>query len=89
MESIDVFNRIVDSLDIETFLICQSEEEGRRIGLALMEQLGFKDTDIVFIEFVGSGARVRIRTNIYKPGDPYGWLDSCNKKKNCIGGNGK
>ena len=40
MESIDIFDKIVDSLDIETFIICQSEKEGRRIGLAIMEKLG-------------------------------------------------
>lgn len=84
MENLDVFDSIVDSLDIETFIICHSEEEGRRIGLALMEQLGFRDTDIVFIEFLGSGARIRIRANIYKPGDSYGWLDSCNQKRDYI-----
>lgn len=70
-----VLNRIIDSLDIETFIACKSEEEGRRLGLALMDKLGFRDADIVFIEFLGSGARIRIRANIYKPGDCYGWLD--------------
>ena len=43
MESIDVFDKIVDSLDIETFIICQSEKEGRRIGLAIMEKLGLQN----------------------------------------------
>lgn len=84
MENLDVFDRVIDSLDIETFVTCHSEEEGRRIGLAIMEQLGFRDTDIVFIEFLGSGARIRIRANIYKPGDPYGWLNTCNQKRDYI-----
>jgi hypothetical protein len=75
MKSINVFKRIVDSLDIETFIVCKSEEEGKRLGLAIMEKIGFKDTDIVFIEYLGSGARIRMRANIYKPGDSYGWLD--------------
>jgi hypothetical protein len=74
-ECSEILNRIVDSLDIETFIACKSEEEGKRVGLAIMEKLGFNDIDIVFIEFLGSGARIRIRANIFKPGDSYGWLD--------------
>lgn len=70
----NALTRIVDSLDVETFIACKNEEEGRRLGLALMNKLGFQDVDIVFIEFLGSGARIRIRANIYKPGDCYGWL---------------
>lgn len=67
--------RIVDSLDFETFVACQNEEEGKQIGRAIMERLGFRDVDIVFIEFLGTGARIRIRANIYKPGDSYEWLN--------------
>jgi hypothetical protein len=74
-KEINILERIVDSLDIETFIVCKSEEEGKRLGLAIMEKLGFKDTDVVFIEFLGSGARIRMRANIYKPGDSYGWLN--------------
>ncbi len=70
-----ILSQIIDSLDIETFIACQSEEEGKRIGLSIMEKLGFRDIDIVFIEFLGSGVRIRIRANIYKPGDTYGWLN--------------
>ncbi len=84
MNGENIFSRIIDSLDIETFIVCQSEEEGRRIGLAIMEQLGFKDADIVFIEFLGSGARIRMRANIYKPGDTYGWFNLCNPKRDNI-----
>jgi hypothetical protein len=74
-DDVDILNRIVDSMDIETFIVCKSEEEGKRLGLAIMEKIGFKDTDIVFIEFLGSGARIRMRANIFKPGDSYGWLN--------------
>jgi len=74
-KGINILERIVDSLDIETFIVCKSEEEGKRLGLAIMEKFGFKDIDIVFIEFLGSGARIRMRANIYKPGDSYGWLN--------------
>ena len=74
-ENFNVLSRIVDSLDMETFIACKSEEEGKKLGLAMIKNLGFKDVDVVFIEFLGSGARIRLRANIYKPGDSYGWLD--------------
>jgi len=80
-KNMDILNHIVDSLDIETFIACEDEEEGKRLGLAIMEGLGFKDTDIVFIEFLDSGARIRLRANIYKPGDSYGWLNGGKKDK--------
>lgn len=73
-EDNNILTRIVDSLDIETFIACKNEEEGRMMGLAIMNKLGFRDTDIVFIEFLGCGARIRMRANIHKPGDSYGWL---------------
>jgi len=75
MRRINVLNRVVDSLDIETFIVCQNEEEGKKLGHQLMKDLGFKDTDIVFIEYSNVGVRVRLRANIFKPGDHYRWFD--------------
>ena len=66
---------VMDALDIETFLACESEEEGKALALALMKDLGFKDTDVVFIQFAGPGARVRVRAYINRPGDAYPWLN--------------
>ena len=31
-----VFDRISDALDVETFLVCESEEEGKQLALQLM-----------------------------------------------------
>jgi len=76
MKKINVLNRIVDSLDIETFIVCQGEEEGKKLGYQLMKDLGFKDVDVVFIEYGNGGARIRLRANIFKPGDYYKWLNS-------------
>ncbi len=59
---------LLDGLDMETFLICRDEDEGRRIMLALMAELGFADVDIVFIEHSGPGARVRGRVYLHRPG---------------------
>ena len=71
----DVLKHVMDALDVETFLVCESEEEGRSLGLKLMKDLGFKDVDIMFIEFKGPGARIRARAYIHKAGDIYPWLN--------------
>jgi len=78
MNKIDPLDRVVDSLDVETYIVCKGEEEGKKLGIQLMKDLGFRDTDVVFIEYGNGGARVRLRANIFKPGDHYKWLDSTN-----------
>jgi hypothetical protein len=69
-----IFDRVMDAIDLETFLVCKDEEEGKKISMQIMNELGFNDISIVFIQHQGTGARVRIRGYIYKPGDHYGWL---------------
>jgi len=32
MNKINVLDRVIDSLDIETFIVCQDEEEGKKLG---------------------------------------------------------
>lgn len=76
MKKINALNRVVDSLDVETFIVCQGEEEGKKLGIQLMKDLGFRDADVVFIEYGNGGVRVRLRANIFKPGDYYKWLNS-------------
>jgi len=75
MRKLNALNRVVDSLDVETFIVCQGEEEGKKLGIQLMKDLGFRDTDVVFIEYGNGGVRVRLRVNIFKPGDHYKWLN--------------
>jgi len=75
MEKMNVIDQVVDSLDVETFIMCQDEEEGKKMGFQLMKDLGFKDIDVVFIEYGNGGARVRLRANIFKAGDYYKWLN--------------
>ncbi|AEE91501.1 conserved protein of unknown function [Tepidanaerobacter acetatoxydans Re1] len=70
----DVLEKIMDAIDIETYIVCKNEDEAEKFAMELMEKLGFKDTSIVFIQHRGPGARVRARGYIYKPGDRYGWL---------------
>ncbi|MCJ7789941.1 MAG: hypothetical protein MUP69_07125 [Candidatus Atribacteria bacterium] len=43
-----------------------------------MKDLGFKDVDVVFIEYGNGGVRIRLRANIFKPDDYYKWLNSKN-----------
>jgi len=69
-----ILRRIMDGMDIETFLVCSSEDEGRRLILQFMKEIGFTDVDIVFIQFQGPGVRVRARAYVHRPGDTYGWL---------------
>lgn len=67
----EIMNNVVDALDIETFLVCQNEEQGKKMALQLMAELGFDNADIVFIQHLGLGVRVRVRTYVHKPGDRY------------------
>lgn len=64
----------MDALDVETFFVCASEDEGRSLMLSLMKQWGFKDVDIVFAQYEGPGVRVRGRAYVYRPADKYQWL---------------
>jgi acetylornithine/succinyldiaminopimelate/putrescine aminotransferase len=67
------FDRIVDAVDIETVLLCTSETEAKALALALLRELGFKKGDIIALDFTGSSARVRLRGNVFKPGERYSW----------------
>lgn len=66
--------RVMDALDVETFFVCATEEEGRQLMLALLKEWGFTDTDVVFAQCEGPGVRVRGRAYVYRPADKYRWL---------------
>jgi hypothetical protein len=68
-------DHVVDALDVETFLVCGSAEEAKALAECLIEELRLAHGDIVFLEFLGWGARVRIRTYVHHPGDHYHWLE--------------
>ncbi len=68
-------DRVVDAIDIETFLYCNSEEEARQLVEVLALELNLPHGDIVFLEHKGWGARVRFRSYIHRPGDHYRWLE--------------
>lgn len=67
-------SHIIDALDIETFLVCSSVDEARLLAEKLTAELGLPNGDLVFVEFQGIGARVRIRSYVHHPGDHYRWL---------------
>ena len=70
----DCLRKVMDAVDIETFFVCKSEEEGKELALSLLRKFGLEDTDIVYIAHSGSGARVRARGYLYRAGDQYAWL---------------
>ncbi len=72
--------KVVDGLDIETFIICASADEAKQLVLDFLKQAGFKTVDVVFVQHQGPGARIRARAYSYKPGDKYGWLPSIEEK---------
>lgn len=74
MEDAGILSRVMDALDLETFLVSSSEEEGKDLALRLMRSLGFQDVDLVYSHFAGTGTRIRARAYIYRPGQDLGWL---------------
>jgi hypothetical protein len=69
-------NQVVDAIDVETFLLCHSEEEAKVLALSLAAELNLRAADIVFLEFNGFGARLRLRSYAHRPGDHYPWLEN-------------
>ena len=65
---------IVDALDIESFLLCESEAEAKDLIAKLMQSLGLARHVIVSLDFNGPGAHFRVRAYMNKPGDNYTWL---------------
>jgi len=69
-----VFEKVVDAIDLETVFLCSTETEAKSLSLRLIKELGFKEGDIISLDFTGTSARVRLRGYIYKPGDHYNWV---------------
>ena len=67
-------DKIMDAVDVETFLVCNSEQEGRNLMLNLLKEMGFTNVDVVFVQHVGLGARIRGRAYVHRPADHYRWL---------------
>jgi hypothetical protein len=65
---------IVDALDIESFVLCESEKEAKELIVNLMTSFGLTRYVIVSLDFNGPGAHFRVRAYTNKPGDTYTWL---------------
>ncbi|HEV2694694.1 MAG TPA: hypothetical protein VG347_17495 [Verrucomicrobiae bacterium] len=65
---------IVDALDIESFVLCESDKEAKDLIVSLMQSLGLTRFVIVSLDFNGPGAHFRVRAYMNKPGDTYTWL---------------
>ncbi len=66
--------RVMDAIDIETYIVCSSAAEGTQLAMSLGREMNLGDVDIMFEEFDGYGVRVRLRKYIYRPGARYDWL---------------
>jgi hypothetical protein len=72
--------RVMDAIDIETYLVCRDANEGRMLALKLGQELNLGDVDIMFEEFDGYGIRLRLRKYVHKPGSRYEWLNLSSNK---------
>jgi predicted ATP-grasp superfamily ATP-dependent carboligase len=69
-----VFKYVADAIDLEFFLVVSDEEEARKVSIEIVRSLGLPDPDVVFVESMNSGSRVRVRSYINRVGSRYSWL---------------
>jgi alkyl hydroperoxide reductase subunit AhpF len=67
-------SHLIDGLDIETYIACQNEDEGKYFARKLGQELNLGEVDVMYSEFDGFGVRVRLRKYVVKPGDKYEWI---------------
>jgi hypothetical protein len=72
--SSSALSRVIDAIDIETYLVCPSAQEGHELARRLGRELNLGDVDVMFEEFDGYGIRVRLRAMIHRPAARYAWL---------------
>ena len=72
------FERIMDAIDIETYIVCSDANEGKKYAMQLGREMNLGEIDIMYQEFDGYGIRVRLRKYIYKPGNNYTYLNDKN-----------
>jgi hypothetical protein len=71
MKAID---KVMDAIDIETYIVCSDNHEGKSLALQLGRELNLNEVDIMYQEFDGYGVRVRMRKYIHRPGGNYSYL---------------
>lgn len=65
----------MDAIDIETYIVCRDENEGKKLALQLGQEMNLGEVDIMYQEFDGYGVRLRLRKYVYKPGNIYKYLN--------------
>lgn len=78
---IQPLEQVMDALDVETFFVCDNEQQGRNLMLGLLKQWGLSDVDVVFAQHMGPGIRVRGRAYIHRPADKYSWIIPDSERK--------
>ena len=78
---IQPLEQVMDALDVETFFVCDNEQQGRSLMLGLLKQWGLTDVDVVFAQHMGPGIRVRGRAYIHRPADKYSWIIPDSERK--------
>lgn len=68
------FARVMDAVDVETYLVCSSAEEGQALARRLGREMKLGDVDVMFADFDGYGVRIRMRAMIHRPAARYAWL---------------
>lgn len=71
---VTAMEHVMDAIDIETYLVCTSEQQGKLLAQQLGREMQLGDVDVMFQEFDGYGVRVRLRKYVYRPGNDYRWL---------------
>ncbi len=66
--------RVMDAIDIETYIVCKDKNEGKKFALQLGQEMNLGEIDIMYQEFDGYGVRLRLRKYVYKPGNMYKYL---------------
>jgi hypothetical protein len=73
-QRITALSRVIDAIDVETYLLCGSAQEGHELARRLGRELNLGDVDVMFEEFDGYGVRVRFRAMVHRPAANYAWL---------------
>ncbi len=68
-------SHVIDAVDVETYLLCGSAQEGHELARLLGRELNLGDVDVMFEEFDGYGMRVRLRALVHRPAARYAWLE--------------
>lgn len=73
-------SHVIDAIDVETYLVCSSAQEGHELARRLGREMQLGEVDVMFEEFDGFGVRIRLRAMIHRPAARYSWLGESEKE---------